>query len=73
MSHDKLIRMANQIAGFFETQPIADKPGAVAAHLRDFWDPRMRAELDAIVAEGGTGLSPLALDAAQRLGQTAPA
>lgn len=45
MSHDKLIRMANQIAGFFHTQPGRDQAERVAAHLRDFWGPEMRAAL----------------------------
>ena len=45
MSHDKLIRMANQIAGFFKTQPGRDQAERVAAHLKDFWGPEMRAAL----------------------------
>jgi formate dehydrogenase subunit delta len=45
MSHDKLIRMANQIAGFFATQPGRDQAERVAAHLKDFWGPEMRAAL----------------------------
>jgi formate dehydrogenase subunit delta len=47
MSPDKLTRMANQIAGFFRTQPGADQAERVAQHLKDYWDPRMRAELKA--------------------------
>ncbi|WP_439139694.1 formate dehydrogenase subunit delta [Roseicyclus sp.] len=47
MSHDKLIRMANQIAGFFATQPGRDQAERVAAHLKDFWGPEMRAALKA--------------------------
>ena len=47
MSPDKLTRMANQIAGFFKTQPGHDQAERVAQHLKDFWDPRMRAELKA--------------------------
>ena len=46
MSHDKLIRMANQIAGFFKTQPGRDQAERVAAHLKDFWGPEMRAALN---------------------------
>ncbi|GGL64698.1 formate dehydrogenase subunit delta [Wenxinia marina] len=63
----KLVRMANQIATFFESQPSDDRPGEVAAHLRDFWDPRMRRRLDELLAAGGDGLSPLAREAAERL------
>ena len=47
MSHDKLIRMANQIASFFNTQPGRDQAERVAAHLKDFWGPEMRAALKA--------------------------
>ncbi|MBF9046879.1 formate dehydrogenase [Rhodobacterales bacterium LSUCC0031] len=47
MSHDKLIRMANQIASFFKTQPGNDQAERVAAHLKDFWGPEMRAALKA--------------------------
>jgi formate dehydrogenase subunit delta len=45
MSPDKLVRMANQIATFFSSQPGEDKVERVAAHLKDFWGPEMRAEL----------------------------
>lgn len=51
MSHDKLIRMANQIAGFFATQPGRDQAERVAAHLKDFWGPEMRAALKAEAKE----------------------
>lgn len=47
MAADKLVRMANQIAGFFATQPGQDQAERVAAHLKDFWGPEMRAELKA--------------------------
>ena len=46
-SADKLVRMANQIAAFFATQPGRDQAERVAAHLRDFWGPEMRADLKA--------------------------
>ncbi|SLN34066.1 formate dehydrogenase subunit delta [Roseisalinus antarcticus] len=59
MSPDKMVRMANQIATFFETQPGADGAEKVAAHINDFWDPRMRQQLLDHAATGGGGLSPL--------------
>lgn len=64
MQTDKMIRMANQIAAFFATQPRDGGPEAVAAHIQDFWTPDMRAELTAHVAAGGEGLHPLAREAA---------
>jgi formate dehydrogenase subunit delta len=45
MSPDKLIRSANQIAVFHQSQPEATRIRGVAAHLNDFWDPNMRAQL----------------------------
>ena len=66
MSPDKMVRMANQIATFFESQPDADKAGRVADHLIEFWEPRMLEKLAAHVASGAEGLSALALDGAKR-------
>ncbi len=63
MPHDKLIRMANQIAGFFATQPGQNQAERVAAHLNDFWGPEMRAELKAHAAEDDSDLAPLVRDA----------
>ncbi len=71
MSPEKLVRMANQIAVFFATQPGSDQPDRVAQHLRDYWDPRMRAELAALVADPASGLSPLARDGAALLAEPA--
>ena len=67
MSPDKMTRMANQIATFFETQPDADKAGRVADHLKEFWEPRMLAQLSDHLQAGGDGLSPLALEGCQRV------
>lgn len=67
MSPDKMVHMANQIAAFFKTQPGGNAAQGVAGHLNDFWEPRMRAQLIAHIAEGGTGLDPLVLDAAKHL------
>jgi formate dehydrogenase subunit delta len=46
MEADKLVKMANQIATFFETEP--DRAVAlegIAGHIKRFWDPRMRRDL----------------------------
>jgi formate dehydrogenase subunit delta len=67
MQPDKLVRMANQIATFFRSQPGTDQADRVAQHLRDFWDPRMRAAIRAHLAAGGEGLDDLARAAVQRL------
>ena len=59
MSPDKMVVMANQIATFFDSQP-GPAPEQIAAHLRDFWDPRMRAQLRDFAQAGGEGLRPSA-------------
>ena len=46
MDPHKLVKMANGIASFFESEP--DRAVAlegIAGHLRRFWDPRMRRDL----------------------------
>ncbi len=46
MDAHKLVKMANGIAAFFESEP--DRTVAlegIAGHLRRFWDPRMRRDL----------------------------
>ncbi|TJZ94047.1 formate dehydrogenase [Paracoccus gahaiensis] len=66
MSPEKMVMMANQIATFFDSQP-GDPAEKVADHLRDYWEPRMRAQLLAFLDSGGEGLKPSALEAARRL------
>ena len=67
MQPDKLIMMANQIATYFETQPGCAQDEQIAAHINDFWEPRMRARLVDHVARGVQGLSDLALAAAAHI------
>ena len=46
MDTHKLVKMANEIASFFEAEP--DRAVVlenVAGHLKRFWDPRMRREI----------------------------
>ena len=66
MQPDKLVMMANQIATFYESQPEPDRTAGTLQHIKDFWDPRMKAALKTIAASDNT-LSPLALKAAQAL------
>jgi len=68
MKTEKLVRIANQIAGFFSHEGPERGAASVADHLQKFWDPRMRAEIAAAVASGSaTGLDPLALDAVRQI------
>lgn len=61
MKIEKLVKMANEIAMFFDGDP--DRAAALEgfiAHLKRFWDPRMRSQLIAGFDSGSTvGLTPL--------------
>ncbi len=65
MKIDRLIHMANQIAGFFETEEDREVAADdVANHLKKFWNPRMRCQLVGYVeATGDEGLSSLLVEA----------
>jgi len=67
MSPEKMVYMANQIATFFRTQPGIDQAEKVANHLKDFWEPRMRAQLAAHVEAGGAGLDDIVVESVRRL------
>jgi formate dehydrogenase subunit delta len=67
MSSSAVVRLANDIAAQFAHRSAADASSSVAAHLRTFWDPRMRAELLDLVTAGGSGLDPVVVAAAAHL------
>lgn len=62
MQSSDLIRMANQIAAYFEPYPKQEALDGIAMHIHNFWEPRMRNELKAYIDKGGEGLSPLFLE-----------
>jgi formate dehydrogenase subunit delta len=65
MDAHKLVKMANDIATFFEAEgdPQLIRDG-IAGHIRRFWDPRMRRDLLRFIDdEGGTGCRPTVLEA----------
>jgi len=63
------VRLVNEVAEQFGHKPLEVAAAAVAVHLRDFWEPRMKKALLEHVAAGGEGLDPVALRAAQLLGR----
>jgi formate dehydrogenase subunit delta len=63
MENRDMIRMANQIAAYFEAYPRKEALEGIASHIKKFWDPRMRKQLSEYIDGGGEGLSPLALAA----------
>ena len=67
MPPERLVAMANQIAGAFAVQGEARAVAATAEHIHLFWDPRMRAAILAHLDAGGAGLLPLTIKALQAL------
>lgn len=68
MTIERLVHMANQVAAFFASYPEAEAIEGTANHLKSFWDPRMRQQIEAHLAEkAGEGLSPVALEAVKRI------
>ncbi|ADH91123.1 hypothetical protein Snov_3853 [Ancylobacter novellus DSM 506] len=64
---DRLVYMANQIGKFFEPQGHEKAVKGVAKHIKDFWDPRMRARIEDHIAAGGAGLTPSVFEALKSL------
>ena len=64
---DKLVRMANQIAQFFQSQPHDEAVAGIVDHLRSFWTPKMRRQIVDHATAGGVGLEPLTREAVERL------
>ena len=65
MTRDDVVRKANQIADFFRPYPESEAVDGVAGHIRQFWDPRMRAHLAHYLAEDDSGFSSVALQGAR--------
>ena len=62
MKVEPLIKMANQIAAFFEAEAGAGAPQQVATHFARYWEKRMREEMIAYYHRtGGEGLDEVAL------------
>ena len=64
MQHQDMIRMANQIASFFNGSGPEVAVKDAAEHINKFWDPRMRAVLVAHLDKGGAGLDETIVKAA---------
>ena len=54
----KLIRMANQIATYFNSRPDSERAAGIAAHINDFWEPRMRTQLLDLLARRAEAFAP---------------
>jgi formate dehydrogenase subunit delta len=72
MSTAHLVTMANDIAAFFDTaSEVGESAHGVAAHLRRYWDPRMRKQVVEHMMAGGEGLVPIARAAVELLANEA--
>lgn len=67
MKPEDLTQMANQISEFFQSYPTDQAVEQIAQHIQDFWDPRMRSALSAIVADEKSNLTDLARKGAEKL------
>jgi formate dehydrogenase subunit delta len=63
-----LIKMANEIGGFFGSLPDHEEGvTSMTQHLRSFWEPRMRREIIAYAQSDGSELSAIAREAIAHL------
>ena len=58
-----LVRMANEIAGFFRSYPDDEACAGIRGHMQSFWTPVMRAQM--LAGAGAPGLDPLVAEALQ--------
>ena len=63
MKRAKIVHQVNQIAAYFAAYGHDEAVAGTVDHIRRFWDPRKRAQLAEILAQGGEGLSEIARDA----------
>ena len=73
MQHQDMIRMANQIASFFNGSGPEVAVRDAAEHINKFWDPRMRSVLIAHLEWGGDGLDETIVKAASLIKRPNPA
>jgi len=74
MSSATQVRLANDIAAQFHHLPPDAAAAAVATHMRNFWDPRMREQLRHAVEVGRDidELDPIAVEATRLLATGTP-
>jgi formate dehydrogenase subunit delta len=61
------VRLANEIAAQFRHLTPDAAVQAIGAHLRTFWEPRMRAQLAEAAGDGDADLDPLVAAALRTL------
>ncbi len=73
MQHEDMVRMANQIASFFNGSGPEVAVKDAAEHISKFWDPRMRAMLLAHIEKGGAELDATIVKAGSLIKKPKPA
>jgi formate dehydrogenase subunit delta len=63
----KIVRMANQIATFFLSQPENVRVDGVATHINKFWETRMRRRFFDMIDEPESGFLPLVIEASGKI------
>jgi formate dehydrogenase subunit delta len=64
MDIHRLVKMANEIGTFFESaEHHHEAVSSISAHLRNFWDPRMRKQLIEYERQGNGELSAIVREA----------
>jgi formate dehydrogenase subunit delta len=64
MNIERLVKMANEIGVFFEQSPgHREAVNAIATHLRNFWEPRMRREIIDYARKDGADLREIVREA----------
>jgi formate dehydrogenase subunit delta len=73
MSHDQIVKMANDIGHFYGAEPLReDAIKGIANHIRRYWAKRMRDKLIERAQQPDSGLEELALAAARSLAAPPP-
>jgi formate dehydrogenase subunit delta len=62
-----VVRMVDDIARNLPHLPEAERAQVIAAHIRSFWDPRMRAQLAQLVGDDPSAYSPVIVAAVAAL------
>jgi formate dehydrogenase subunit delta len=67
MDEGKMVQQVNGITKFFLSFPHEEAVRGVADHIRMFWEPRFRRQLDEYTWAGGHGLLPVSIEAIESL------
>ncbi|MDT4332647.1 formate dehydrogenase subunit delta [Methylomonas sp. MED-D] len=70
MDNSNLVKMANNIGAFFQSEPEHDVAvSGVETHIRNFWEPRMRKQIVEYLQHGGNELLDIVAEAVKRISQ----